>query len=85
MEQLSPCATTTEPALSSLGAKTTEPTLHILKAAHPRARAPQQERPPQREAPTPAREEPPLATTREKLSQQQRPSTVNNKEINKII
>ena len=38
-EQLSPRATTTEPALKSLRAATTE-------AREPRARAPQQEKPP---------------------------------------
>ena len=37
---LSPCATTTEPVLWSLGTPTNEPTC-------PRARAPQQEKPPQ--------------------------------------
>ena len=39
VEQLSPCATTTEPALQSPRATTTE-------AHMPRARAPQQEKPP---------------------------------------
>ena len=39
-EQLSPCVTTTEPALYSQRATTTE-------ACAPRARAPQQEKPPQ--------------------------------------
>ena len=39
-EQLSPCATTTEPPLESLRATTTE-------ARVPRARAEQQEKPPQ--------------------------------------
>ena len=42
-EQLSPCTTTTEPELWSPRATTTE-------ARVPRARAPQQEKPPQREA-----------------------------------
>ena len=44
-EQLSPCATTTEPALWSLQATTAE--AHV-----PRARSLQQEKPPQREAHT---------------------------------
>ena len=46
MEQLSPCATTTEPALQSPRATTTE-----VRA--PRARAPQLEKALQREARTP--------------------------------
>ena len=40
MDQLSPCASTTEPALCSPRATTTE-------AHAPRARAPEQEKPPQ--------------------------------------
>ena len=48
MEQLSQCATTTEPALYSLWATTTE-------ARAPRARAPQQEKPPQWETRAPQR------------------------------
>ena len=43
MVQLSPCATTTEPVLWNLCGATTE-------ALTPRACAPQQEKPPQREA-----------------------------------
>ena len=47
-EQLSPCTTTTEPALQSLRATTTELTCHNYapRAHMPRACAPQHEKPP---------------------------------------
>ena len=48
-EQLSPCATTTEPELQSPRATTTEPVNQTTEACAPRAHAPQQEKP-QREA-----------------------------------
>ena len=57
-----PCATTTEPVLYSLWATTTE-------AHAPRARAPQQEKPPQWEARAP----------------QRRPNTAKNKKKKKEV
>ena len=75
-EQLSPCATTTEPVFWSLGTTTPEPT-------HAKARAQQQEKPPQWEIQHRNEEWPPLITTREKPLQGQRPSAAKNKYINK--
>ena len=54
-EQLSLCATTTEPVLYSPQATTTEPRATTTEAHVPRARAPQQEKPPQWEARAPQR------------------------------
>ena len=47
VEQLSPCAKTTEPALQSPRATTTEPRATSTEAHMPRAHTPQQEKPPQ--------------------------------------
>ena len=50
-EQLSPWASTTAPALESPGKATAEARgTQLLRLTRPRARAPQRERPPQREA-----------------------------------
>ncbi|KAJ8791620.1 hypothetical protein J1605_020342 [Eschrichtius robustus] len=46
-EQLSPCATTTEPALCSPRATTTDPVRHTTEGRTPRACTPQQEKPSQ--------------------------------------
>ena len=54
------------------------------QAMHATACAPQ-EKPPQREAHTLQGEQPPLAATREKPMQQQRPNTAKSKWISKQI
>ena len=50
----------------------------LLKPTCPKAHVLQREKPPQREARAPQLESGPLATTREKPKQQERPSTAKN-------
>ena len=59
------CCGATEPVRHNYWACALEPTSHNYWACVPRARAPQQEKPPQWEARAPHEEEPPLAATRE--------------------
>jgi len=88
---LSPCTSTIEPVLQSLGAATTKPTGHnfwahghnfwahrpqLLKPTCPRARIPW-EKPVQQEACTWQLESSPHSPQLEKALQQQRPSTAN--------
>ena len=78
MEQPSPCKTTTEPALQQPGITTTA-------TCGPSVHAPQEDRPPQREALTLQQEQPPLIRTRKKPSEQRRPSTAKNNDNNKTF
>ena len=76
-EQLSPCTTTTEPALWSPGATTTE-------VRTPRTRAPQKEKPPWWEAHAPKRRVAPACWNSLKaLTQQGRPNAAKNKKTKK--
>ena len=50
----------------------------------PRACTPHKEKPPQRGACRPQQEQPPRATARRSLQQQQRPSSAENKVINRL-
>ena len=74
-EQVSPCATTIKPVLRAWE-------LQLLKSLCPSACAPKREKPPQWEARTPHLESSPCSPQLEKRpAQQQRPSTVINKQI----
>ena len=79
VEQLSPCTTTVEPVLQSLGAATPEP-------GRPRACASWGEKPPQWEAhPPQLKRTPRLAASREKPAWQGTPSTAKIKLIAAIL
>ena len=71
-EQLSSCATATEPVLQSPGAAPTE--AHV-----PQSPCSTREATAMKSLRTATGDEPPLATTREKPTRQQRPSTAKNK------
>ena len=97
MEQLSPCATTTEPVLLSPCTTTTEPMhprAHVpqilspraatTEACMPRACAPQQrEATAMRSMHTAMRSSPRLPQLEKARTQQQRPNAAKNKNINK--